>query len=126
MQETRHSTMISFLLAHHELTNTGGEISSYEDAMYDRVLGKFSYGKSTAIVYIFGSNSAHGKRFIALKDAKELTLLETQSLDKDIEQIVTFFKRNRASQPVIYNYLLQMAKAYTYNAGSVFKPQLER
>ena len=126
IREKRHIDMIIFLINQKQLMNVGdtSNIASYEDYMFDRVILKINHQPKTSTLYIFGSNSPHGKEYIALEDLTGLKMLETKNMPKEIQSILDFYKRNHATNQMILKSLPAIADAYQQNTRT-FKPQLE-
>jgi len=110
----RHLPMIHFLLEHKELTKTGDSLASYEDAMYERMIWQ-STAKGNAAIYFFGSNSAHGKKFIALCDKKHLVLLSTIDMASEFPQIIYYLKQHHVYGNKLYKLLQTISLAYQHN-----------
>lgn len=118
--------MIKFLINHKQLENIGdtSNISSYEGYRYDREVLKIKTKGKTSTIYAFGSTSPHGKEYIALNDATGLIMLETKDMPKEINSILIFFKRNRATGQMILKTLPMVSNAYQQNIKT-YRPQVE-
>ena len=114
--------MIKFLLDHRAIANSGDSIASYEDAMYDRVILK----TKTGTVYIFGSNSPHSGKYIALQDYTGLKLLNTSDLPTELTTILDFLKRNKVGNQQLFKCLNIISEAYQYNTHLNFRPQPDK
>ena len=125
IREKRHIDMIKFLINQKQLMNVGdtSNIASYEDYMFDRVILKIEYEHQTSSIYIFGSNSPHGKEYIALEDLTGLKLWETKNMPKELQLILDFYKQHHATNQMILKSLSAVADAYQQNTRT-FKPQL--
>ncbi|MEN0053542.1 MAG: hypothetical protein AAGC65_07725 [Mucilaginibacter sp.] len=120
--EKRHLTMIKFLLNQKELTDYSDTIPSNLDVMYDRPILKIKQSAKTVMVYIFGTYSPHGKRFIALIDQTGIKLLESKDLAPDMKVILGFLKRNKVNSSQGYKCLDSITEAYIYNSKRNFRP----
>lgn len=93
-ENKRHSPMLILLYEQKELSNPKDTILSDLDVMYDRLILQTKRPGKSAKIYLFGTNSPHGKRFIDLNDHTGTTFLTTMDLPTDMKIILNFFKRN--------------------------------
>ena len=121
-----HINMIKFLINYKQLENVGdtSNIAFYEGRMFDRVVATFGSKANKATLYVFGSNSAHGKHYIAIKDVKGLALLPTKDMPIEIQPVLDFFKRNRATSKMMLKVLPVIADTYQHNTIS-YIPKVE-
>jgi len=124
-EDQKKIEMIKFLLNQKALTNTNSAISSYEDAIYDRAIFKNKRHLKVNTIYIFGSNSAHSKKYVGLEDFTGLKLLETKDLPTDMKAIVPFLKRNKVKGEEVFKLLLEIADTYEYNSKMNLLPVLD-
>jgi hypothetical protein len=121
----RHIQMIKFLLSRKELTDPTDTILSNLDVMFDRKILTVKSHSTLAVIYIFGSNSPHGKYFVALEDYIGLSMLQTKDLAADLHYIVDFFKRNNVSNIKVFTCLNTIADMYKFNSKQVFISPIE-
>ncbi|QHS56568.1 hypothetical protein GWR56_13825 [Mucilaginibacter sp. 14171R-50] len=126
IKEKRHVKMITFLIAQKQLPTVDdtSHLATLEGYMFDRVIATFGNKLNKATLYIFGSNSAHGKHYIALEDGKGIALLPTKDMPDEIQSVLDFFKRNHATNRAMLKVLSTIAESYQHNMIS-YKPKLE-
>jgi hypothetical protein len=122
----RHIRMIKFLLSRKELTDPTDTILSNLDVMFDRKILTVKSHSTLAVIYVFGSNSPHGKYFIELDDYIGIKLLDTKDLPSDLKPILVFLKRNKVSSQAVFECLSSISEIYQYNTKMNFKPIIEK
>ncbi|MBB6108700.1 hypothetical protein SAMN05421821_10265 [Mucilaginibacter lappiensis] len=117
--------MLKFLYNQKELTNPKDTILSDLDVMYDRLILCNATSVKSGTIYIFGTSSPHGKRFIALIGQIGMDLLETKNLPIDMQAILTFLQRNKINSQQGYKCLKLIAETYQYNEKRNFRPTMQ-
>jgi hypothetical protein len=115
-EHKRHTGMIRFLLEHKQLVGIDTiDFHNIEGYIFDRLVIEMKHNKKSGKVYVFGSNSPHGKLYIALEDVKGLQFIESKDMAKDIPIINNFFKYNKATGIEITKALPVIADTYLKN-----------
>ncbi|RKR82854.1 hypothetical protein BDD43_3045 [Mucilaginibacter gracilis] len=114
--------MLKFLYNQKELTNPQDTVPSNLDVMYHRPILINKAPAKPGTIYVFGSYSPHGKRFIGLADQTAMNLLEAKDLPTDLQTILAFFKRNKINSLQGYKCLNVIADTYLYNEKRNFRP----